>query len=466
MNNSQSKHPRLAEIPQVDWLLQQSAMAPLLNQFPRPLVVETIRNELSRLRKQILENDTTTFQLNQFVENIARALGERFTPTLQRAVNATGIILHTNMGRAPLSLTAREALKEVAEHYSNLEFDLSTGKRGNRYQHVESLLCQLTGAEAAMVVNNNAAATFLVINTLAFHQEIIVSRGELITIGDSFRLPEIMRHAGARMVEIGTTNQTYLSDYTRAITPETALLMKIHTSNYKIIGFTAEASLAELVEAGQRSQIPVYHDVGSGALIDLSQYGLPKEPVIKESIATGVDIVSFSGDKLIGGPQSGIIVGKKEFINRMKKNQLTRTLRAGKLTYAALEATLRLFLDEAQLMQTHAVLQLMTRSLDQIEQQARHLIETLPDLPLEITIEDGLSEIGGGSLATESLPTRLLKLSTDKFSAEQLALKLREQRPPIVSRIHNDKVTLDLRTVREDENQFIVNALQKVFAEV
>jgi len=295
MNNSQSKHPRLAEIPQVDWLLQQSAMAPLLNQFPRPLVVETIRNELSRLRKQILENDTTTFQLNQFVENIARALGERFTPTLQRAVNATGIILHTNMGRAPLSLTAREALKEVAEHYSNLEFDLSTGKRGNRYQHVESLLCQLTGAEAAMVVNNNAAATFLVINTLAFHQEIIVSRGELITIGDSFRLPEIMRHAGARMVEIGTTNQTYLSDYTRAITP---VLMKIHTSNYKIIGFTAEASLAELVEAGQRAQIPVYHDVGSGALIDLSQYGLPKEPVIKESIATGVDIVSFSGDKL------------------------------------------------------------------------------------------------------------------------------------------------------------------------
>lgn len=457
-----SKQKRLAQLPQVDRLMQHAFLAELGNKFPRGIITDVIRKELASCRNQLLTDTTYVFKLEPFLEKIKTSVQEIFKPKLQRAINAAGIILHTNMGRAPLSLTARQALQEVAENYCNLEIDMDSGKRGNRHQLVEALLCYLTGAEGALVVNNNAAATLLILNTMSFSKESIISRGELITIGDSFRLPEIMRHSGTRMVEVGTTNQTVIADYSEKINSETALLIKVHTSNYKITGFTAEASLKELVELGQKFNIPVLHDVGSGALIDLSRYGLPKEPVIRESIETGADLVCFSGDKLIGGPQAGIIVGKKAFIQKLKKNQLTRALRAGKLTYAALEATLRLFLDEQTLLQKHSVMNLLTRSQTSLEQQGKEIIQALKDCPVDIELQEGLSEVGGGSLATESLPTKMITLNFALLSAEQLAQKLRENQPPIISRIQNNRVCLDLRTIRHDEGKFIIEALKKI----
>ncbi len=457
-----SKQKRLAQLPQVDRLLNNNFLVELEKQFPRGIIIDMIRQELETCRKQLLNDPTFEFQFDSFLQEIKNKVQNFYKPNLRRSINAAGIILHTNMGRAPLSLAARQALQEVADNYCNLELDLASGKRGNRYQQVEALICYLTGAESALVVNNNAAATFLILNTISSGKESIISRGELITIGDSFRLPEIMRHSGTKMVEVGTTNQTMIADYTEKINAETALLVKVHTSNYKITGFTAEASLKELVESGHKFGIPVLHDVGSGALIDLSRYGLPKEPVIRESIETGADIVCFSGDKLIGGPQAGIIVGKKEIIQKIKKNQLTRALRAGKLTYTALEATLRLFLDEKTLLQKHAVMHLLTRPLESLEQQAKEIIQELKQSPIDIELQDGLSEVGGGSLATESLPTKMIAVKYEPFSAEQLALKLRENHPPIVSRIQNDRVCLDMRTVREDEGKFIIDALKKI----
>jgi len=458
---NQSKQNLLSRLPQIDRILQHPEIRPL--PYPHSLIAEVAREWINLTREKLIAGTLDQFDPDMLIHQIQTGLRKLLEPSLRRAINAAGIVLHTNMGRAPLSRAAQQALREVADHYSNLEIDLESGKRGNRYTHVEALICRLTGAEAALVVNNNAAATFLVLNTLGFEQECVISRGELITIGDSFRLPEIMRRGGARMVEVGSTNQTYLSDFQTALTPETALIMKVHTSNYKIIGFASEVSLSELVNLGHARGLIVYHDVGSGALVDLSRYGLPKEPVIQESIAAGADVVSFSGDKLIGGPQSGIIVGKREFIQQMKKNQLTRALRAGKLTYAALEATLKLFLDEDKLLAEHTVLHLLTKPVSVIKKQAEKIKRILQPLPLKIEIENGLSEIGGGSLATESLPTIIVTITSDRFSAGQLAKKLRENQPPIISRIHNDRLQLDLRTVRDDETGLIIQALQKIF---
>lgn len=458
---NQSKQNLLARLPQIDRILQHPEIRPL--PYPRSLIAEIAREQINLTREKLLAGSLEQFEPDALMQQIQAALRQLLEPSLRRAINAAGIVLHTNMGRAPLSRAAQQALREVAEHYSNLEIDLETGKRGNRYTHVEALICRLTGAEAALVVNNNAAATFLILNTLGFERECIISRGELITIGDSFRLPEIMRRGGARMVEVGSTNQTYLSDFQNALTPETALIMKVHTSNYKIIGFASEVPLSELVELGHARGLIVYHDVGSGALVDLSRYGLPKEPVIQESIAAGADVVSFSGDKLIGGPQSGIIIGKKDFIQQMKKNQLTRALRTGKLTYAALEATLKLFLDEDNLLTEHAVLHLLTKPVAVIKKQAEKIKRALSSFPLKIEIETGLSEIGGGSLATESLPTQIVTITSDRFRANELAKKLRENQPPIISRIQSDRLQLDLRTVREDETGLIIQALQKIF---
>lgn len=456
------KQEKLSQIPQVDRLLGSPPILDILAQYPRPIVTDVVREELERIRQSILNNGDESFKTEPFIEKIQVQIQKRLQPDLRRSINAAGIVLHTNMGRAPLSDVAKEALREVAENYSNLEIDLDSGKRGSRYAHVENLLCELTGAEAAMVVNNNAAATLLVLNSLAKDKECLLSRGELITIGDSFRLPEVMRQGGAKLVEVGSTNQTYVSDFEQAITEETALVMKVHTSNYRIIGFFSEVTLQELVQLGHEKGLTVYHDVGSGALIDLSKYGLPKEPVIQESIAAGADVVSFSGDKLIGGPQAGIIVGKKDLIGKMKTNHLTRALRAGKLTYAALEATLRLFLDKETLSENHAVLHMLTRKIGDLEVKARKIVTDIGPTNLDLKIEDGLSEIGGGSLAAESLPTKLVTISSPQFSPDVLAGKLRKNRPPVITRIQNNRVVLDMRTVREDEVDLIVLALQSI----
>lgn len=453
---------RLAQLPQIDRLLQLPVLKTLLEKYPRALVLELIRDDLERVREKILAEPGFEFQLENFVMQLTTEISAKLQPGLRRTINGAGIILHTNMGRAPLSPAAQQALAEMAENYCNLELDLVSGKRSQRHLAVEALLCRLTGAEAGLVVNNNAAATLLVLNTLASNRSCVISRGELITIGGSFRLPEVMRHGGAKMVEVGTTNQTLLADYEEALDETTALLMKVHTSNYKVIGFTAAASLTELVALGRRRGIPVYHDVGSGALTDLSRYGLPKEPVIRESLEIGADVVSFSGDKLIGGPQSGIIVGKKIYLDQMKKNHLTRALRSGKLTYAALEATLRLFLDEANLGQTHAVMQLLTKSIPEIEAQIQRVMRALPDFPGQLELIDGVSEAGGGSLATETLPTKLLTITLAPQSPDEVAQQLRENSPPIISRIQNNRVCLDFRTIREDEEPFILVALRQI----
>ncbi len=463
----------LAQLPQVDKLLQASEIQPLLKQFPRELILDQIREQLDKFRSHInqlsdIEFSTFQFDHKQVINQICLEIRATLRPKVRRVINATGIILHTGMGRAPLPRQAQQALIEVSEGFSSIEIELDSGKRGDRYKLVEDLLIKLTGAEAAAVVNNNAAATLLALNTIAFGKGTIVSRGELITIGGSFRIPEIMKKSGTKMIEVGTTNQTDIWEYEQAINEETGLLLKVHTSNYKIIGFVSDVTLEDLVNLGQKRNLPVMHDLGSGMLFDLSRYGLPKEPVVSESLSLGADVVTFSGDKLLGGPQAGIIVGKKKYIDQIKKNQLARALRCGKLTFAALEATLRLFLDKKKLLEHHPVLNLLLRNEAELEQQAIDLqsrLSTIIGDTGEASIEEGLSEVGGGSLATETLPTRLVLVMLGKCTPEGLARRLRLSDPPIIARILNNKIAFDMRTIRIDEIDFIVQALTNIASE-
>lgn len=460
----------LARLPQVDKLLQTSPILELLKQHPRELIVDQIRIQLDRYRLQISQmgdDALATFQVDHdnVVNQIYREIESALKPKVRRVINATGVVLHTGLGRAPLAKPAQQALIEVSEGFSSVEIELDSGKRGDRHKLVEDLLIKLTGAEAAAVVNNNAAATLLTLNTMALEKGVIVSRGELVTIGGSYRIPDVMKKSGAKMIEVGTTNQTDLWEYEQAINEVTGLLLKVHTSNYKIIGFVAEASLEELVELGRKHNLPVMHDLGSGMLFDLSRYGLPKEPVVSESIRIGADVVTFSGDKLLGGPQAGIIVGKKKYIDQIKKNQLARALRCDKLTFAALEATLRLFLDKEKLLEHHPVLKFMLRAEAELHQQAMDLQSKLSNLigdRGEVSIEKGLSEVGGGSLATESLPTSLVLLMLNKCTPEGLARRLRLSDPPIVARIVKDKIAFDMRTIRQDEMDFIIQAVSHI----
>ncbi len=460
----------LSQVPQVDKLLQTAEIEALLAEYPRELIIDHIRKYLDKLRREIQqmpEAELAGFRLerDELIQRICQELQFALRPKLRRVINATGIVLHTGLGRAPLPKPAQQALIEVSEGFSSIEIDLDSGKRGNRHLLVEDLLIKLTGAEAAAVVNNNAAATLLALNTLAFGKGTIVSRGELITIGGSYRIPEIMKKSGTQMVEVGTTNHTDLWEYEQAINEQTGLLLKVHTSNYRIIGFVSEVPLAELVQLGHKHQLPVMHDLGSGMLFDLSRYGLPKEPVVSESIRLGADVVTFSGDKLLGGPQAGILVGKKKYIEAIKKNQLSRALRCGKLTFAALEATLRLFLDKEKLLEHHPVLKFMLRTEAELEQQAIALKDRLEQIigdRGELAIAEGLSEVGGGSLATESLPTRLVLLQMNQYAPATLARKLRLSDPPIIPRIVNDRVALDQRTIRPDEIELIVQAVAAI----
>lgn len=460
-------------LPKVDWLMSLSDFQVLCEQYSRELVLSHIRRHLDGLRNDILKQKLSLPDRKRINRNdLAREILERtkysIQPNVKPVINAGGIILNTGLGRAVLSQDARNALMRVAEGFSSIEIDLKSGKRGNRHDLVEQYLIDLTGAEAAAVVNNNAAATLLALNTLAQNREVIISRGELVTIGGSFRIPEVMKRSGAIMREVGTTNHTKLFDYERAISEDTALLLKVHTSNYKIIGFTSETPLEDLVALGQKYNLPVMHDLGSGSLLDLSQFGLPREPVVGESIRTGADIVTFSGDKLLGGPQAGIIVGKKRFIQAIKENQLARALRCGKLTFAALEATLRLYFDRERLIREHPVLRMMTKSDREISRAAVRLRNGLNKIVHsrgEVIIEKGLSEVGGGSLATESLPTKLVCMKLISMSAEKFSQKLRLSNPPVITRIVNDYVAFDVRTVLDNELKQIVEVVAKILNE-
>jgi L-seryl-tRNA(Ser) seleniumtransferase len=448
----------LRELPSVDRLLKHPKSGPLLARFNRDYVTQKCREALDELRGTIREGKAIgpkELTEESILNQMEKRIGSEGEPKLVRIINATGTILHTNLGRALLPQAAIDALCRVASHPVNLEYDLSEGGRGKREEAIDRLLLELTGAEASTVVNNNAAAVLLGLNSLADSKEVVVSRGELIEIGGSFRIPEIMAKSGAILKEVGSTNRTHPEDYEKAITKKTALLLKVHTSNYKIIGFSSEVGLAELVAIGKKYKIPVMEDLGSGALIDLSQYGLPKEPVVAERIALGADIVTFSGDKILGGPQAGLVVGKKMWVSRMDKNPLKRALRCGKLTLGALEATLRLYRQSASVADVIPTLKAFTRSLLKIEEMGEQLLPSLQKALGEgfrLTLEDSTSQIGSGALPTEEIPTKIIAIHHNGMGAERIAQKFRSASPPILGRIKENRFLLDLRTIFDPDD--------------
>ena len=460
----------LKELPKIDELLLLLEKQDVYALAPRALVKEICRKTVQALREKITggrkdARDAIVLEAKDVAGKIYQNIKNLHTYNLRRVVNATGVILHTNLGRAPLCPEALQRINEVGRGYSNLEFDLTRGERGQRYDHASRLLCALTGAEDALIVNNNAAAVLLVINTLAEGKEAIVSRGELIEIGGEFRIPEVMSKSATRLREVGTTNRTRLKDYEKAINKETGLIMKVHTSNYRIIGFTEEAEIKELVTLGKKKRIPVMNDLGSGCLINLENYGLEHEPTVREVLKAGVDVVTFSGDKLLGGPQAGIIVGGKKILAKIKKNPLNRALRIDKFTLAALEATLMHYLDAAQAVKKLRPLKALTEPVADVKIRARKLFNKLQKenyAGLELSLRDGFSTAGGGSLPTQKIPTVLIGIKSKKMSAGRIEEKLRALEMPVIVRVDKDEVLLDPRTVSEDEFVFIAEGLKNI----
>jgi L-seryl-tRNA(Ser) seleniumtransferase len=449
-------------IPSVQQILQN----PVLKKFPISdyFLKQIIREETQKFRNRISQNPEVESKNipSQVEKSITNRLENIFVPSLKRVINATGIILHTNLGRAPIAEAAKEALLQSVKNYNNLELELDSGERGERNQHVEGMLCLLTGTKAAFVVNNNAAAVLLALNSLAKQKEVPVSRGELVEIGGSYRMPDVMKASGVKMVEIGTTNKTHLKDYEKVINPKTAAILKVHTSNYRIKGFVSEVSLTEIVKLAHKNNLPVIYDMGSGALISLSKYGVKDEPLANEIIQTGVDVVSFSGDKLLGGPQSGIIIGKGEFIEKIRKNHLARALRCDKLTFAALEATLKLYLDPEALPHKLPIISMLNVSLNQLKKRAELIKERIKSKHLQIDIRKTNSQMGSGTLPLIEIPSMALLIQSKKYSANKLAAKLRENQPPIIGYIRDDFCFLNLRTIREDELPLVIKALNKL----
>jgi L-seryl-tRNA(Ser) seleniumtransferase len=445
----------LRSLPSVDRLLQDERVAGLVRDHPRALVVEAAREALEAARRRIRDGGDPAQDLARAV---AQRLAELTQPALRRAINATGVIIHTNLGRAPLSAAALDAMRDVGVGYSNLEYDLDAGARGSRHEHVAELLRCLTGAEAALVVNNNAAALLLILSALASDREVVISRGELVEIGGGFRIPDVLRQSGADLVEVGTTNRTYAADFEAAVGERTAMFLRVHTSNFRVIGFVHVPTLAELAEAAHRRGLWLVDDLGSGSLLDTSRFGLAREPVVQESVAAGADLTCFSGDKLLGGPQAGIVVGRTELIARLKRHPLTRAIRPDKATLAALGATLAQYLHgEAE--QQVPVWRMIAATSNQIEARAQAIIAGLGPAGKDFTIEDGQSAIGGGSLPGETLPTRLLA-GPSRLDAAPLAAALRRCNPPVIARVEHERVVLDLRTVLPDEDQTLVSALR------
>ncbi len=454
-------------IPKVDVLLEDNNIIELLNTVPRKIVMDVIRIEMDNLRYMIKEGNSKEAEIiviiDNMVEDIKRKATKKNVYKLKQVVNATGTVIHTNLGRSLMNEEIFNHMKSVALNYSNLEYDLESGTRGSRYSHVEEIIKELIGGEASMVVNNNAAAVLLVLSAMAKEKEVIVSRGELIEIGGSFRIPDVLEQSGAKLVSVGSTNKTHLFDYEDAINENTGALLKVHTSNYRILGFTSSVDSKELFELKTKYNIPLIEDLGSGVLIDLSLYGLEHEPTVGESLAKGVDVVTFSGDKLLGGPQAGIIVGKKEYIDKMKKHPLTRAFRVDKFTLSALEATLRYYLDENKVITNIPTLKMLTIPLEELEIKAFDLMSKIKsginsDV-IEIEIEDDYSEVGGGSLPLEKLPTKCVVLTINGFSTQEFENQLRGFDIPIITRLYKDKIYMDVRTIKEDDYDTIVNAI-------
>lgn len=443
----------LRTIPSVDRLLSHSRSQAALSLYGRDHLTRICRAVLDDIRCDVQRGRITSPELlgeEAVVDRVMRRLDAARSPHLVRVVNASGTILHTNLGRALLPLAAVDAVAQVAAQPTNLEYDLDQGSRGRRESEVERLVTALTGAPAATVVNNNAAAVLVGVNSLAAGKEVVVSRGELVEIGGAFRIPDIVAHGGATLREVGTTNRTHRSDIERAIGPRTGLLLKVHTSNYRIVGFSSDVSLAELVAIGRAHGIPVMEDLGSGALVDLSAFGLPKEPLVSESVAAGADVVTFSGDKLLGGPQAGLIAGTPVWLRAITENPLHRAVRCDKMTLAALEATLRIYQQSPDLARDIPTLRFFTRPLDEIAavaEEARALLVSALGAGFDVTVEDGASQVGSGALPIDSLPTKVVVITSGTRRADQIAGDFRSARPPIVGRIKDDRFLLDVRTI-------------------
>ncbi|MBA3012852.1 MAG: L-seryl-tRNA(Sec) selenium transferase [Proteobacteria bacterium] len=459
------KHQQLRDLPGVDHILELIKTDDRFFELPRKVILESIRSVLEKIRQDILGETHPKIENKDIIDQSLELAGRKIKNRLFPVINATGVVLHTNLGRALLCEDALENIQAISRSYSNLELNIATGKRGIRYTAVEELICELTGAQSAIVVNNNAGAVLLALNTLAQDTEVVVSRGELVEIGGSFRIPDVMTKSGCRLKEVGTTNRTHLRDYEQAITEHTGLFLKVHASNYKIEGFTASVGLAQLSKLGKRKNIPVMEDLGSGTLIDFSAYGLPPEPMVSDSIAAGADVVTFSGDKLLGGPQSGIIVGQKQTIDRIKANPLTRALRIDKLTLGALEATLKLYRDEKRAIREIPTLRMLTMSHEQTCKKAKDLQKRIlkaVDTAARVELADLESRPGGGSFPELKLPTLCVTISPRDMSVARLEKHLRLSSPPIIGRIEGDRYILDPRTIQTGQEEIITTTLEKI----
>jgi L-seryl-tRNA(Ser) seleniumtransferase len=449
-------------LPAVNDVLAAPGLQALNGRHAHEQIVSAVREELAELRKRLAQGAAADGEtaVESIAGRVIARLGRTFRPKLVEVINATGIVLHTNLGRAPIAEEAAKAAQRAASGYLNLELDLESGKRSSRQDAIREWVCRLTGAESATAVNNNAAATVIVLRSLAQGKEVILSRGQLIEIGGSFRIPEIMAVSGAVLREVGTTNITRLSDYERAIGPNSGALLRVHSSNYRISGFTESVSLAELVALGKKHNLPVIDDIGSGAMLDFARFGFAGEPVALESISTGADLVLFSGDKLLGGPQAGIIAGKKEWIKKIEKDPLMRAFRLDKMTLAALEATLRLYLNEERALREVPVLRMLATPLEELKKRAEALAERLRGhAGIECEVREDVAYVGGGSLPDQSMKTWVMQVKSGRMSEEQLAQRLRLGQPAVLARLHEGKVLLDVRTVHEAQESALVEAV-------
>ena len=456
----------LRQLPSVDEVLKENRTKQWLTDYPRALVLDAIRTAINARREAILTRETGASAvappLSTILDRAESILQELSEPSLQPVINATGVIVHTNLGRSILSDKALQRVMEVSRGYSNLEYDIRVGERGKRHVHIEGILTRLTGVEAATAVNNNAAAVFLCLNTLARGKEVIVSRGELVEIGGSFRIPDVMERSGAILREVGTTNKTHLKDYEKAINENTGLLLKVHTSNYKIVGFTKEVTPEELAKLGKKHNLPVMWDLGSGSFIDLRAYGAGSEPTVQQAVDSGVDVLTFSGDKLLGGPQAGLIIGRKACLDPIRSNPLARALRLDKMTLAALDATLGQYLDMDKAVKDIPTLWMLTQPLSEIARKAELLssgLERIDDAGLSVSIQDDASQSGGGALPTGNFPTKTVCIRHTTLSANQLEARLRLGKPHIITRIKEGLVIFDPRTLNDEELGKIVEAV-------
>lgn len=447
----------LRNLPSVDRLLQDETVESLIDHFGRQMTVQALRSVLDGFRQSYVSGGALPVD-EVFVMNAERLLQSWFAPTLQPVINATGVILHTNLGRSPLSQESIKAVQMVMNHYSTLEFNLKTGKRGSRLIHAEEILTRLTGAEAALVVNNNASAVLLALTTLARRRRVVISRTQLVEIGGGFRIPDVMKQSGARLVEVGTTNRVHLADYEQALMEPAAMIFRAHHSNFKIIGFTSEPELTELVHLAQLRGLLIMDDLGSGALLDTSQYGLVREPLVQDSVSAGVDITCFSGDKLLGGPQAGILVGKKEILERIKKHPLARAVRADKMCLAALSATLMHYL-KGEAEQKIPIWRMISASTEEIRKRANAWQERLGFGE----VIPGKSTVGGGSLPEETLETFVLRIPMTH--ADRYLAHLRKKDPPVIARIEGDSILFDPRTIFPEDDSILLGAMGEVLSE-